>query len=61
MIPSMIGMLQFPTTEYEWKATAKGFEEMWNFPNCPGAVDGKHTHITPSADSDSEFWNYKRF
>lgn len=31
--------------EDKWKEIAKGFEEMWNFPNCIGAIDGKHVII----------------
>jgi hypothetical protein len=28
--------------EHEWKKIASGFYEQWNFPNCLGALDGKH-------------------
>ena len=34
--------LRTPSTQEEWKAVAKGFYENWNYPNCIGAVDGKH-------------------
>jgi hypothetical protein len=53
--------MKFYKTDYKLKASAKGFEETWNFPNCLGAVNGKHICITPLADSGSEFWNYKCF
>jgi hypothetical protein len=36
----------FPTTEDEWTCTGQQFERKWNFPNCLGAVDGKHVKIT---------------
>ena len=45
----------------EWKATAKQFNDYWNFPNCGGAIDGKHVCITPPAKSDSFYYNYKGY
>lgn len=36
--------LQCPTEE-QWKSIADGFEMKWNFPNCIGAIDGKHIRI----------------
>ncbi|KAK3788233.1 hypothetical protein RRG08_029029 [Elysia crispata] len=53
--------LKFPTTEAEWKEIAKNFEERWQFPNCLGAVDGKHVAISPPPNSGSYFYNYKGF
>jgi hypothetical protein len=41
--------------------TANEFYEKTNFPNCIGAVDGKHIRITKSNDSGSQFYNYKNF
>ncbi|XP_045489739.1 uncharacterized protein LOC123690374 [Pieris rapae] len=48
-------------TEEEWRKIAKDFEERWQFPNCLGAIDGKHIRIIPPPGSGSYFWNYKNF
>ncbi|VEN37661.1 unnamed protein product, partial [Callosobruchus maculatus] len=50
---------KFPGTVEQWKHIAKAFEEKWNFPNCLGAVDGKHVNIVPPPNSGSYYWNYK--
>lgn len=44
-----------------WKASAKGFESIANFPHCIGAVDGKHIRLVCPADSGSMFFNYKDY
>lgn len=49
-----------PSTE-EWMEIARGFEKYTNFPNCIGAVDGKHITIIKPLDSGSMFYNYKHF
>lgn len=54
-------LLQMPGTEEEWRKIAKDFEERWQFPNCLGAIDGKHIRIIPPPGSGSYFWNYKNF
>lgn len=34
--------------EESWKNVADNFERLWDFPNCLGAVDGKHVNIQVS-------------
>jgi hypothetical protein len=42
----------------EWKAIAEEFWNIWNFPNCMGAVDLKRVNIEAPADSGSVYFNY---
>ncbi|KAG1968288.1 hypothetical protein F2P79_003242 [Pimephales promelas] len=42
-----------------WEDIALAFEDRWNFPNCIGALDGKHIYITALPKSGSLFYNYK--
>ena len=42
-----------PPTEKDWQRIEKEFYELWNFPNCLGAADGKHVVITAPAKSGS--------
>lgn len=48
-----------PSTQEEWLHVADEFMKKWQFPNCLGALDGKHVRIKPPAHSGSVFFNYK--
>uniref|UniRef100_A0A8C5MRY0 DDE Tnp4 domain-containing protein n=4 Tax=Leptobrachium leishanense TaxID=445787 RepID=A0A8C5MRY0_9ANUR len=52
--------LPTPTGE-TWLAIAAGFWERANYPNCLGAVDGKHVRIVKPLHSGSLYQNYKHY
>lgn len=37
--------LRASSTADEWKGTAAGFQEQWNFPHCMGAIKGNFLEI----------------
>lgn len=48
-------------TENTFKEIAKEFFDKWNFPNCLGAIDGKHVRVKCPSHSGSMFYNYKNY
>ena len=38
----LIFMLQFPSSEEQWRKIADAFHTRWQFPNFIGTMDGKH-------------------
>ncbi|KAM4052562.1 uncharacterized protein ACNLHF_002468 [Anomaloglossus baeobatrachus] len=48
-------------TEETWLQVAAGFQTVANFPNCLGAVDGKHVRVQQPPRSGSHFFNYKKY
>ncbi|XP_068119739.1 putative nuclease HARBI1 [Hyperolius riggenbachi] len=53
--------MKFPSTTEEWLKISEGFAKTWNFPNCGGAIDGKHIRITAPPNTGSYYFNYKGF
>ncbi|XP_068121499.1 uncharacterized protein [Hyperolius riggenbachi] len=53
--------MKLPNSPEGWMAIARDFKELWKFPNCGGAVDGKHIRLVAPPDSGSMYYNYKGF
>ncbi|KAJ8935813.1 hypothetical protein NQ318_023367 [Aromia moschata] len=41
-----------------WEKSAKGFEDIWRFPNCIGSIDGKHVTIKCANKTGSQHFCY---
>ena len=52
--------VKVPSNSNEWLRIAEAFQTRWNFPNCLGAIDGKHIQIRPPPGTGSEYFNYKK-
>lgn len=49
-------------TEQIWKESAEKFNNMWQFPNCIGSIDGKHVTIKCPDNTGSQHFCYlKKF
>ena len=51
--------MKMPNLVSEWESIAKEFEQRWNFPNCLGAIDGKHIIMNSPKNTGSIYYNYK--
>lgn len=50
-----------PSTTAHWEQIAAEFYEEYGFPNCIGALDGKHVAFRPSKEDGAHYYNYKCF
>lgn len=50
-----------PPDEQKVKQISREFWQIWNFPNCAGAIDGKHIRILCPKKSGSLYFNYKNY
>ncbi|XP_063913285.1 uncharacterized protein LOC135129945 [Zophobas morio] len=61
LIEALRNYVKMPSTANEWEVIAKQYEEMWNFPHCIGAMDGKHVVPQCPINSGSDYFDYKSF
>ena len=54
------GLIKAPTSKTEWLNIATEFDYKRNFPDCLGAIDGKHIITQAPLRSGSTFFNYKK-
>lgn len=47
--------------EKKWLEIAEGYQQRAQFPNCIGAIDGKHIRVIKPRGSASQYFNYKHF
>jgi len=47
--------------EEKWIDISKTFYSKTNFPNCLGAIDGKHVRCKNPENSGSLFFSYKKY
>ena len=50
--------MKCPTTPGEWKEVSRDYMEIWDFPNCLGALDGKHVVMEKPVRAGSMYHNY---
>ncbi|XP_066970013.1 putative nuclease HARBI1 [Macrobrachium rosenbergii] len=51
--------LKVPNSNEEWNKVADEFQEKCQFPNCMGAIDGRHIVLKQPQNSGSLSFNYK--
>ena len=61
IVKRMLDMSIPALTEEDMRQISRKFWELWQFPNCVGALDGKHIRITAPNNSGSAYFNYKEF
>nr|CAI5855057.1 unnamed protein product [Callosobruchus analis] len=51
--------LRFPKTVTDWQQIADDYWNLWQFPHCLGALDGKHIAFRAPISDGSFYYNYK--
>lgn len=57
----MLKLVILSPTEDQLRQISSQFFFKWNFPNCVGAIDGKHIRIKAPKRSGSLYFNYKEY
>lgn len=53
--------IQAPSSPEGLEEVANAFMQCWQFPNCCGAIDGKHIRLKELNKCGSDFFNYKGY
>lgn len=61
IVTRMLTLVMPQPTEEMFKTISRKYRSLWDFPNCVGAIDGKHIRIKAPKNSGSTFFNYKEF
>nr|CAH7742405.1 unnamed protein product [Callosobruchus chinensis] len=59
IIESLHHFIKMPENQQQWKQISQEIFVQWNYPNCIGALDGKHILILRPENTVGEFHNYK--
>ncbi|XP_031328882.1 uncharacterized protein LOC116159923 [Photinus pyralis] len=51
--------INMPRIVEDWEKIAAEFDELWQFPHCLGALDGRHIQFRAPISQGSYFYNYK--
>ncbi|KAG5874519.1 hypothetical protein JTB14_007917 [Gonioctena quinquepunctata] len=54
------GFMAVPTAEH-LKDVSHQFNDLWGFPNCIGAIDGRHCEIECPRQGGSSYFNYLKY
>ncbi|XP_046679091.1 uncharacterized protein LOC124366548 [Homalodisca vitripennis] len=57
IIEALQDFFKLPANEDEWKLVSHDFNEVWNYPHCIGALDGKHVQIQRPENTVAEYYN----
>lgn len=57
---NLMALYMSPPTTEDWEKISEDFLKLWQFPNCVGAIDGKHCNIFAEPRTGSLNFNYKK-
>ncbi|XP_066453029.1 uncharacterized protein [Eleutherodactylus coqui] len=57
----LVPLVMAPPSRQDWLDVAEGYMSAAQFPNCIGALDGKHIHVLKPPNSGSQYFNYRQF
>lgn len=61
IVKKLLNLIIPSPTENDQKNISDQYLSKWNFPNCVGAIDGKHVRLKAPKNSGSLYYNYKEY